>query len=328
LILLLGVLSCWRAVRAGEPAVGVPALYCAEQTYEFGERESGEAVRHTFTLENRGDALLEIERVRKTCGCTTAELSTNAIAPGVTAELDVVLSLAGRVGGQHKSVILESNDPANPHFRLSMKGTAVTSVRLEPQRLNFGRIPDNATEHRDIRVVVRPGLDLAVDAVRIDSPLFRADIDTAYTNRDTRITVTTVPPLPLGQHNAAVKIHTDNARYPVLTTGIRARVVGELYCAPREILLYDEKDAKPVRRIVVVRGGSLDSFSIVDVKAPEGDMRVEIEKRGKDYYRIVLDQLVASSALTNKALVIKTTAPTMKEIRIPFVLRAAKTAPE
>jgi hypothetical protein len=118
---------------------GRPQLEVDTTTFDFGSAERGTTVEHTFALRNVGDAPLTITSVRPSCGCTVAELASNTIQPNEQSELKLSLSLADREGPQHKTVLIQSNDPRQPALQLAMVGTSVSHVTAEPERVDVDR---------------------------------------------------------------------------------------------------------------------------------------------------------------------------------------------
>jgi len=81
-------------------------------------------VRQAFIIRNDGDEPLLITNIRGCCGAST-RLETNSIAPGTQTTFEVSLSLRGRLGNQHKSLYLESNDPKEPLLQVRFIGRAL-----------------------------------------------------------------------------------------------------------------------------------------------------------------------------------------------------------
>ncbi len=131
LFLALALLAAFASAAWADPSI-----YVAMPIYNYGTVLDGYAVTHTFVLENAGDETLEITGVRTSCGCTTTALSTNAIAPGESVELEVVFHTSG-YGGRtaSKTVNVYSNDPAMPILVLQITGQVAAS---EPHLIAVG----------------------------------------------------------------------------------------------------------------------------------------------------------------------------------------------
>ena len=99
-----------------------PKILCEAPTWEFPTVKEGEKPEHIFKIKNTGDEVLEIKRVRASCGCTAAKPSTNSLKPGEEADINVAFNTAGRSGKQHKTVYVYTNDPKNSMLKLSITG--------------------------------------------------------------------------------------------------------------------------------------------------------------------------------------------------------------
>lgn len=76
-----------RHAASGSPLVGASSYDFGEQAYRNGPLE----LRHTFTLTNRSDATVRIEKVATSCGCTAGAVSREAVEPGGSVEISATL---------------------------------------------------------------------------------------------------------------------------------------------------------------------------------------------------------------------------------------------
>lgn len=115
---LVGVLFCALGVAGVGQTISVD-----EAEFVFDPVMEGAFVTHVFVLTNVGGKMLEIERVRVSCGCTAMALSKTTLEPGESVELEAVLDTVG-YGGREiiKTIYVESNDPRTPRLMLAMKG--------------------------------------------------------------------------------------------------------------------------------------------------------------------------------------------------------------
>jgi hypothetical protein len=70
--------------------VPMPRLDMLSTSYDFGRVYGHWDVTHIFALQNTGTADLIIGNLVTSCGCTTAELSSDVIPPGQRADLTVI----------------------------------------------------------------------------------------------------------------------------------------------------------------------------------------------------------------------------------------------
>lgn len=103
---------------AGDPQPNVEA---PEPFYDFGRIGATDVVERTFLVRNRGEAPLTISKAYTTCGCTTAELSSDVIPPGQAITVRLIFDAGFHdAAGQtvRRGVILENNDPDQPQTEI------------------------------------------------------------------------------------------------------------------------------------------------------------------------------------------------------------------
>lgn len=125
-------------------AVAAPELSVDHPTYNFGTILQGKKIEHVFTVKNNGNEPLHIKQVKPACGCTAANISSPTILPGKKAEIKASFNSTNFYGAVSKSIAVESNDPKAPSYNLSLTGTIIEEIEVNPKQLNFGRMPIGA----------------------------------------------------------------------------------------------------------------------------------------------------------------------------------------
>jgi hypothetical protein len=104
---------------APQPAstdVSLPRVDMPSASYDFGRVYGQWDVTHTFAVQNSGTADLVINNLVTSCGCTTAELSSDVIPPGQRADLTVIFDadFHQTQGQVVRLVWFATNDPTQP----------------------------------------------------------------------------------------------------------------------------------------------------------------------------------------------------------------------
>ncbi|MEE8389860.1 MAG: DUF1573 domain-containing protein [Anaerolineae bacterium] len=104
------------APRPAPSGVPVPQLDMPNASHDFGHIYEAWDVTHTFAVQNTGDADLVISNLVTSCGCTTADLSSNVILPGQRADLTVIFdaNFHPTSGEVTRLVWFATNDPTQP----------------------------------------------------------------------------------------------------------------------------------------------------------------------------------------------------------------------
>jgi len=114
-------------------AASAPAALVFEKTELDLHPELGASkVDAVFKYENKGDAPIHIKAVRPSCGCTTAALAKNEVAPGEKGEITATFNIGDRTGVQVKTVTVETDDPKGPQTVLTFKATIAQLLDLQP----------------------------------------------------------------------------------------------------------------------------------------------------------------------------------------------------
>jgi hypothetical protein len=114
-------------------AASAPAALVFEKTELDLHPDLGASkVDAVFKYENKGDAPVHIKAVRPSCGCTTAALAKNDVAPGEKGAITATFNIGDRTGVQQKTVTVETDDPKSPQTILTFKATIAQLLELQP----------------------------------------------------------------------------------------------------------------------------------------------------------------------------------------------------
>lgn len=147
---LLGLLL-WLAAIAVAQGAG-PQLQTEATEFDFGEVFQGERVEKNFRFSNRGDAVLTIDRVRTSCGCTAVLLSSTRLEPGQTGEVRAVFDSTRFSGAVAKTIYVNSNDSLQPLVQFTIKGTVRQELLVTPPLADLGLIQPAAV--KEVNVVL------------------------------------------------------------------------------------------------------------------------------------------------------------------------------
>lgn len=118
-------------------------IYLPDSVFDFGFFATDARVVHTYPIINVGNDTLRIIKIKPTCGCTTAPLSSDKIAPGDTARVNVYYDSKRFKGLIKKKIVVLSNDPISPLRNLafiSITDKRHPYIKVEPEVINMGRM--------------------------------------------------------------------------------------------------------------------------------------------------------------------------------------------
>jgi hypothetical protein len=176
-LLILGILALVMPIAAfaQQPVVSSDAsvitvnpaskarIELVGDNWDFGSIPKGSIVSHAYKIKNVGEDTLQILKVKPTCGCTTAPLSSNSIAPGEEADLTANFNSEKFNGRVNKQINIDTSDPIRPYLKViftAIINNPMLTVTPEPAEVDFGSVkPGSGSE---IKISVTNGEDKAV----------------------------------------------------------------------------------------------------------------------------------------------------------------------
>lgn len=134
-----------------EPRIQVP-----EAVYDFGQVRGGQRVEHVFTIENVGNASLEIAETRSSCGCATSLLSEPKIPPGGNIQVKVHFTAPMKSGKTEQYIEYQTNDLNQPLVELRIKAEVYLPLEVSPKKIYLGKISHDTAVTRIVRLDYAP----------------------------------------------------------------------------------------------------------------------------------------------------------------------------
>ena len=85
---------------------------------DYGKIPEGQKLDVAFRFRNTGNMPLVIGRVQPSCGCTVAEQPREPIAPGAEGQIKASFNSEGRVGVNHKTLLVTANTKGSQNYSL------------------------------------------------------------------------------------------------------------------------------------------------------------------------------------------------------------------
>ena len=115
-----------------------PKIQFDQTTYDFGMiREEGGKVTARFNFTNVGTEDLVLKSVRPGCGCTAANYTKTAIAPGERGYIDATYNPSGRPGSFNKNIKVTIQIVMHIFHRLFHAGLALAVPKFFHLIRNF-----------------------------------------------------------------------------------------------------------------------------------------------------------------------------------------------
>lgn len=149
------ILLCFSSFACAQ-VVG-PKASSQQMEFDFGSVEQGQIATHNFILVNNGGAILKINDVHASCGCTAAKPDKIELAPGESTNIKVEFNSTGRTGKQEKYIFVKTNDPDNPELKFTFTGKVIEpqvtkTDSIKPQLYFFETMHDFGTVNEGLIV--------------------------------------------------------------------------------------------------------------------------------------------------------------------------------
>lgn len=205
----------------------VAAIRVTQAEFNFGEVFQGEKVTHVFGFTNSGDAPLLIDRVKSSCGCTAALLSSKEIAPGESGTIKATFDSSRFRGAITKMIYLYSNASGNETTRLAIKGKVKPVVDFDPQQLVFGGVEEGSVKQLTVVLKNASERDLLIQNIRASNTAISATTEAKLLRPgvDTKFTVFARPVKETPHLRGFVLIRTDNTALGEIRVPVQGHIV-------------------------------------------------------------------------------------------------------
>ena len=309
-----------------------PRIIFDEFVYDFGEVEEGQEVTHVYKFKNEGQAILKIDNVRTTCGCTAALITKDEIAPGKEGEIKVTFKTKRRKGDQSKRITVRSNDPDQPVVTLTIKGKVKVEVEVKPNTIFFGQINKNMGLNREITIIPSTQKDFKVESIETSSNLITTVLEN-YQEADKRgykVKVKLAKEFKPGRVNESVMIKTNNPKVPQVRVAVSGTILGDIAVSPGHLsFMSSSVGVRNVRRINLVNSGDIPlKVQDVQIASPGFTHELKTVTEGKQIeITVIFKPDDETSSRISTRLLIKTNIPDQREIQIPIYTSLRQAGP-
>jgi hypothetical protein len=147
----------------------------AERTFDFGEVRIGSSATHSFKFFNPTDRELRIQSASSSCGCTVANISNKAIAPGQTESITISLNTESFRGRKESTIQVRFEEPDDFEIQLRLS-VDIKNLYVDPEFVEFRSVRVSQPVSKQI-VVTRKGSPYwKIESIRSNCEALRAKI--------------------------------------------------------------------------------------------------------------------------------------------------------
>ena len=111
ILIIILTLALQSLAFAGSRA---PSILVSPEVWDLGRVPGETQYSNTFKIYNNGNALLIIDKVRPTCGCTTTQISTSEVPADSSVSFEAWFRTGTGSGKVERKIYIHSNDPQKP----------------------------------------------------------------------------------------------------------------------------------------------------------------------------------------------------------------------
>jgi hypothetical protein len=254
-----------------DEGVKEPALTLESDTFDFGEKPEGIVISHDYAFTNTGNALLKIEEVRPTCGCTIADDYSREVAPGSKGKISISFKTQGYDGPVTKSIFVRTNVAKKPELYLTLQVNVKPLLSVNPKNLFLGNIDDLKTEslHGTYTITNITADPVAITEIVPPSSSVKTEITEITKGFVFRLDVTVAPPFKEHQNTESIMIKTDNKALPELRVMYSYTATTAAKVNPIAIMLSNAELAKGTEKDITIGCREGYFLSIAEIKSSD-----------------------------------------------------------
>ena len=215
-VLLLVLIMALPAIA--QPRLSMPTVHDWGTVTASNSTSEVSAVKATIPLTNTGTSMLKVKEVRTSCGCTSAPLDKDSLAPGETTNLNVSLNLPNSNGPIEKFITIFTNaSEKTPHI-LTIRANVQRALQLSSSYIPFNMGVVNTphigtitiTSNNETPVTIIPSTEMVTMTI---------DPAKAFTLKkgESRTITFTHTPDAVGSYSVKALLKTDLAGYEMIS---------------------------------------------------------------------------------------------------------------
>ncbi len=212
-------------------ANAAPRIESENPTWDFKKIKEGEKISHIFKIKNAGDEMLEIKKVRASCGCTAVAPVKKSLKPGEEAEIKVTFNSDGYSGKQTKYVYVHSNDPKNAMLNLKFTGEIqripAPRITISPPSWYMQEIERGKTSSMTASIKNGGEKPLDIKSITTSGDALKAELlgqKTIPPGGESKVKLTYTPGAKTGPISEKMIVESNDPRRSRLTYYVRGRM--------------------------------------------------------------------------------------------------------
>jgi hypothetical protein len=317
-------------------ADGTPKIQFDKTVYDFGKTSLVHQVAGTFIFTNVGDGVLTLEKPTTSCGCTVANLKTNALQPGERGELAFTLNVGPNRANLQKHITVTSNDPKNPKSDLTVQVEYIPIFDLAPPSFYLDNFRVGNSTNLSVSVNRTDGKKLVISKLEPSKPWIVAKLEAAKTNEQSgQISISVTPDGDPRRFYENVRVFTEDEKEQPVIVSVQGRLVGEVSFTPESMYwmigpqsLENGKirEGYANQRLIVSATAPGKTITITNLTCSLKEIKLELKplEKGRSYEVMAKLTDVPLSTITG-TITFETDAPKQAKVSVPLTVNVIPT---
>jgi hypothetical protein len=265
------------------PAWAGPSDMFEEKVKDFGVTPRGPVLTHYFRFTNNTGQTLTLGQPRVSCGCTSAALLKNQIAPGETSAVVAYMDTRRiQTAGVTKAVLVYVPFYGATQEEVTLKVQTVCrdDLMFAPDTLAFGAVRKGETAKVTTKVTFTSDSNWKVTDSTSTGAYIKVEhkLDSRSGNTVTyEITATVDRDCPAGNWTSDVFLKTSNPAVATLRIPVTVNVTSSVAASPEAVQFGDLSLGNTTEARVTLKSGK--PFKILEVKGADDQLNVKVESQ-------------------------------------------------
>lgn len=295
-----------------------------EPVLNFGSVAQGATITHDFKIHNTGNAVLRVNKIVPSCGCTAGTLEPDKIKPGESGVIHVSFDTAGFSGNQVKTVRLYTNDPLSESVLLTLKGSIEPDTRIEPRQLLFNDVIKDGesilNSEQVLTVSAREGSGVTLGDVKTYARHIKIE-ELSSSSTQKKLQVSIAPTAPKGEIRDKIIVQVKGGKRNSINVPVYAVVAGPVKASQSVVSFGVITGSEVLRRSIKINNRGEKPVQITDVLTPHDSVSASIveAQEGKNFVlHIDLDPTKLKGDLKGSVRVL-TDSPEAQSISVSLI---------
>ncbi len=261
-----------------------PGDLFTEKVMDFGVSPKGTVLVHYFRFTNTTNQAMTVGSPRVSCGCVSASISSNRIAPGESAAVIAYMDTR-RITTPNvtKSVIVyvPFTGPTQEEVVLRVQTVARDDLMMSPDVLAFGAVKKGQTSKVSTKVTFMSDPNWEITEATSTGGYVKTDVKLESRSGGLvtyEVTATLDKECPAGNWVSDINLKTSNAAVAKLRIPVTVNVVSSVAASPEAVSFGNVSLGTTPEQKITLQSGT--PFKILEVKGVDEQLKVVIEKTG------------------------------------------------